>query len=105
MADSSHSLVITPSGIIGKCEHFTEEKMIGSIFTEDIDSSVLKMWNERYDKQKECNLCPLYPTCIRIKMCPNQKKHCSDFIVKIEWNLLILPSNIVTKNGKFTKLN
>lgn len=56
--------------------------MIGSIFTEDIDSSVLKMWNERYDKQKECNLCPLYPTCIRIKMCPNQKKHCSDFYRK-----------------------
>ena len=82
MADSGHSLVITPSGTIGKCEHFTEEKMIGSIFTEDFDPLVLKMWNERYDRQKECSSCPLYPTCIRIKMCPNQKKYCSDFYRK-----------------------
>lgn len=82
MADSSHSLVITPSGTIGKCEHFTEEKMIGSIFTEGFDPLTLKMWNERYDRQKECCSCSLYPTCIRIKMCPNQKKHCSEFYRK-----------------------
>lgn len=82
MADSGHSLVITPSGKIGKCEHFTEEKMIGSIFTEGFDPLMLNMWNERYDRQKECNSCPLYPTCIRIKMCPGQKKYCSDFYRK-----------------------
>lgn len=82
MADSNHALVITPSGLIGKCEHFTEEKMIGSIFTEGFDPLVLQMWDERYDRQKECSSCPLYPTCIRIKMCPNQKKHCSDFYRK-----------------------
>lgn len=82
MADSDHSLVITPSGIIGKCEHFTEEKMIGSIFAEGFDPLVLKRWNERYDRQKECNSCPLYPSCIRIKMCPNQKERCSDFYRK-----------------------
>lgn len=82
MADSNHALVITPSGLIGKCEHFTEEKMIGSIFTEGFDPFVLQMWGERYDRQKECNSCLLYPTCIRIKMCPNQKKHCSDFYRK-----------------------
>lgn len=82
MADSGHSIVITPSGIIGKCEHFTEEKMIGSIFMEGFDPLALKMWTERYDRQKECNSCILYPTCIRIKMCPNQKKYCSDFFRK-----------------------
>jgi radical SAM protein with 4Fe4S-binding SPASM domain len=103
MADSSHSLVITPSGIIGKCEHFTEEKMIGSIFTEDIDSSVLKMWNERYDKQKECNLCPLYPTCIRIKMCPNQKKHCSDFYRKDRMESLNIAIKYCYKEWKIHK--
>lgn len=82
MADDEHALVITPSGTIGKCEHFTEEKMIGSIFTENLDPIVSKMWSERCDRQKECNSCPLYPTCIRIKMCPTQKKHCSDFYRK-----------------------
>lgn len=82
MADSNHALVITPSGLIGKCEHFTEEKMIGSIFTENFDTLASKMWIERYARQKECDSCLLYPTCIRIKMCPNQKKHCSDFYRK-----------------------
>lgn len=82
MADSHHSLVITPSGLIGKCEHFTEEKMIGSIFTENFNPLVLKMWSERYARQMECDSCLLYPTCIKIKMCPNQKKYCSDFYRK-----------------------
>ena len=82
MADSAHSLVITPSGLIGKCEHFTEEKMIGSIFDDGFDPIALKKWSERYERQNECNICPLYPTCIRVKMCPNQKQKCSDFYRK-----------------------
>lgn len=79
MADSGNSIVITPNGITGKCEHFTNEKMVGSIFTEDLDKEVLKNWAERYERQEECNSCVLYPSCIRIKMCPNQKKYCSQF--------------------------
>lgn len=79
MADSNHSLVITPSGMIGKCEHFTEDKMIGSIFSDDLDMSTIKLWKERHSSQSECYTCVLYPTCIRIKMCPNQKQQCSDF--------------------------
>ena len=79
MADSEDSVVITPSGLIGKCEHFTDEKMVGSIFKEDFDSLALKMWNDRYHRQKECYSCSLYPSCIRIKMCPNQKQKCSVF--------------------------
>lgn len=82
MADSAHSLVITPSGLIGKCEHFSEEKMIGSIFTDEIDTLAVQMWKERYERQKECDSCPLYPSCIRIQMCPNQKTYCSDFYQK-----------------------
>ena len=103
MADSGHSLVITPSGKIGKCEHFTEEKMIGSIFTEDFDPLVLKMWNERYDRQRECNSCPLYPTCIRIKMCPNQKKHCSDFYRKDRMEFLSIAIEHYYKEWKTHK--
>lgn len=82
MADSDDSIVITPSGLIGKCEHFTNERMIGSIFNENFDPQTLKMWSERYERQKECNTCPHYPSCIRIKMCPNQKQTCSDFYRK-----------------------
>lgn len=82
MADSPHSIVITPTGRIGKCEHYTDEKMIGSIFVEGLDASTLNMWEERYEMQEKCNSCPLYPSCIRIKMCPNQRKHCSDFYQK-----------------------
>lgn len=82
MADSDHSFVITPSGIIGKCEHFTDENMVGSIFSEEFNTLALKMWKERYEPQKECYSCALYPTCIRIKECPNQKKYCSEFYQK-----------------------
>lgn len=79
MADSEDSIVITPSGLIGKCEHFTDEKMIGSIFNEDLDLLTLKQWSERYERQNECNACSLYPSCVRLKMCPSQKQKCTDF--------------------------
>lgn len=82
MADSDDSIVITPSGLIGKCEHFTDKKMIGSIFNESFDMLALNMWRERYERQNECYTCPHYPSCIRIKMCPNQKQKCSDFYRK-----------------------
>lgn len=105
MADSGHSLVITPSGAIGKCEHFTEEKMIGSIFTESFDPLVLKMWTERYDRQRECNSCPLYPTCIRIKMCPNQKQYCTDFYRKDRMESLNIAIEHCYKEWKTHKMN
>ncbi|MBD5209093.1 MAG: SPASM domain-containing protein [Bacteroidales bacterium] len=82
MADSDQSLVITPSGQIGKCEHFTDDKMVGSIFSDELDLSTINMWKEKYDTTEECYSCPLYPTCIRLKKCPNQKIRCTDFYRK-----------------------
>jgi len=79
MADSPSSRVITPDGKIGKCEHYSSELLIGSIYDNNTDESMMSKWTERIDRPFECNTCTLYPICCKIKMCPNENPNCNDF--------------------------
>lgn len=79
MADNNESAVVTPLGKIGKCEHFYDKYFVGTIFDTGLDETMMTKWKERYNRQKKCNPCPLYPTCIRLTMCPTQKESCPDY--------------------------
>lgn len=79
MADSPTSRVITPDGKFGKCEHYSSEYLVGSLDGNDIDNEMLYKWAERYGRQEACDSCPLYPVCVRIKMCPNDSPVCYEF--------------------------
>ena len=77
MADNDASVLITPEGGIGKCEHFTYQHLIGSIYNTKTDYREILRWKEQYQPTKKCLECPLYPQCIRIKMCPVEREKCS----------------------------
>ncbi len=77
MADSDSAILIGPTGKIGKCEHYTNEFLIGSIYEEDYDLEMMNKWKETYDVKEKCRTCPLYPQCVRIKMCPEEYENCS----------------------------
>lgn len=77
MADNDDSIVISPTGKIGKCEHYPNEFLIGSIYNDDFDTEMMKKWKETYEASEKCHTCPLYPQCIRIKMCPEEHEYCS----------------------------
>ena len=77
MADNDSSVLITPKGDIGKCEHFTSQHLIGSIYDTKLDYSEILRWKEQYQPTNKCFECPLYPQCIRIKMCPVEREMCS----------------------------
>ena len=79
MADNDYSLVITPDGHIGKCEHFSENHFIGSIYEKDFDCQVINQFKEKHEKLSICSTCALYPSCVRFKMCPSQLEQCQDF--------------------------
>lgn len=80
MADSDTSLVITPNGKIGKCEHFSESNFIGSIYDKEFDQQMISQFKETYEKLPSCNTCAFYPRCVRLKMCPSPIDVCTDFI-------------------------
>lgn len=77
MADNDSSVIITSKGEIGKCEHFTNKHLLGNIYDSKIDSSEFMSWKAQYQPTQKCFNCPLYPQCVRIKMCPEEHENCS----------------------------
>jgi len=75
MADNGHSVVIEPSGHIGKCEHYSEDHFIGHINSEDVDQAMLNSFREYWDEIDACGTCFDYPNCFRLKLCEDNT-HC-----------------------------
>ena len=72
MANSGSSLVVSPLGELGLCEHYSESEFIGSIYKEGFDEKVINSWNERREEYEGlCKNCPLFPSCYRLKKCEN----------------------------------
>ena len=80
MADSAYAYVVTPNGHLGKCEHFSENYLIGTLSDKEFDQQVISQFKEKYENTPLCKTCPLYPSCVRLKMCPSEKEECSDFL-------------------------
>lgn len=77
MADNDSSVIITPKGEIGKCEHFTNKHLVGNIYDSQFDFNEILRWKEQYQPTLKCFKCPLYPQCVRIIMCPEERELCS----------------------------
>lgn len=73
MADSGSSLVITPEGRLGLCEHYTDSNFCGSVDSEELDQTVVASWKELRDPFPECADCFYYPECYVLKRCPNHE--------------------------------
>ena len=71
MADDSNSIVITPDGHLGVCEHFSENQLIGHLDSPERDQEMINSFRERCDELPECASCFYYPDCIRLKKCPD----------------------------------
>ena len=70
MADNGKSIMIAPTGDIGLCEHYSEDHFISHIDSADIvDEEMVAKFRERREEIELCNNCPIYPQCIRLKMC------------------------------------
>lgn len=68
-ADNDQCIVITPTGHLGKCEHYTEDHFVGHIDHEDIDVDMVKRFKERLDETEACATCQAYPICFMLKLC------------------------------------
>ena len=70
MADSDNSIVVSPDGCLGVCEHYSETELIGHLDSPERDQAVINSFRETWDPIAECDTCSLYPACIRLKKCP-----------------------------------
>lgn len=76
MAQNDKSVVISPTGQLGKCEHFSEgEKMFGSIYSDSIDINAVNYWHE-HKRLDACNSCVAYPNCYGVSNCPSYSQNC-----------------------------
>lgn len=79
MVDSDVSEAILPDGRLTSCEHFNEgPEPWGSIYSDERNEETIKKWHEYYEPVEECKTCPLYPTCIKPKLCPGTKPYCRE---------------------------
>ncbi|MBO4220574.1 MAG: radical SAM protein [Clostridia bacterium] len=107
IADSSTCEVILPDGRLGKCEHFSESELIGSIYSPERDMNMVSAWKERKtaEDMPECENCPLYPRCINLKKCEWTRNGCPAYVRMIrirtlEEQLLQKYSNWKTSNAR-----
>ena len=77
MADNDYCEVINPDGSLGKCEHFDGNDLIGNIYSDERDHSLIAAWKETL-RVPQCDSCPLLPRCIPLKKCAWEKDGCSD---------------------------
>ena len=71
MADDSSTIVVTPDGGLGRCEHFSESDLIGHLDSPERDKAMIDSFRQRCDEIPECDNCFYYPECIRLKKCPD----------------------------------
>lgn len=71
IADNDNSVIISPVGFLGKCEHYIDREFFGHIDSEEKDKEVLRRFKERPADIEACATCPYYPQCLRLVMCDN----------------------------------
>lgn len=76
MADDDASEVILPDGRVGRCKHYKDEIVTGSIDNDNRDMNITRAWCERLSTL-ECAYCAIYPTCRKLKMCEWNTQGCT----------------------------
>lgn len=103
MADSDSSLMILPDGKIGKCEHYTDDHYIGSIYSDQIDFDVLKWFKTSRYISKDCETCELRPMCSVPICCQSAGNRCDDMdkamrLQALRYQMQATYDNYVKKN-------
>lgn len=76
MADNEGCVIIFPDGKLTKCENSSPGDAFGDIFGNKYESKV--NIHREYSAPTGCDLCPLYPYCLHLKVCPEEGK-CTSF--------------------------
>ena len=79
IADNNSAVTILPDGKLGKCEHFTDDNYIGSIYSDKLNNSLINDFKITSEIGTKCHKCSLQPKCYPLKKCVNATVECEDF--------------------------
>lgn len=101
MVDDGGSVIITPDGRLGLCEHYENEHFIGNIEEPtNIDMKEVETWKEMSEYTEICEDCPYKPACLKCKLCPDHKI-CSP--AEKEYNLYNIRKSLIAKYNNWEK--
>jgi len=72
MADNTQSVIVLPTGKLGKCDFILDRLFVGSLEQGIHNTQELKLFQERV-VFPACATCPLYPGCIKLKRCEPER--------------------------------
>ncbi|MBR4768852.1 MAG: radical SAM protein [Lachnospiraceae bacterium] len=78
MADDDQAVVIMTDGSLGKCEHYSDSEMFGSIYSDEYDDNQIQKWKERAKPIEACRKCSYAPRCFILRNCESGIAGCSD---------------------------
>lgn len=85
MVDSDNSILISPRGEIGLCEHYTTDHFFSTIDNyEEKNWDEIKAFRTYLEPNELCKTCPLLPNCLRIDLC-HDIRYCDEHVKK--WRL------------------
>lgn len=80
MADGGDSILVSPEGKLGTCEHFISTNFWGDVYDlSKKDYNELNKWRKYEPRIPECDICPIYAECIRPSECMEMKR-CNELI-------------------------
>ncbi len=103
IADDDNCLVIHPNGLIGKCEFFLEDKIVGNIYDAKIEQSKCDLWKKFKKTRLECEKCLHYPICFELDECPICFVGCDSNDIKLKNDLL--DKKIINTYNNFKNYN
>lgn len=91
MADSDCAVAISPLGEVGPCDHALESQVFRTVFSDDIDNSIIDSWKKVFNNPDTCRNCSNFPDCVRLINCPDDGPMlCDDAykMKKLHWHKL-----------------
>lgn len=95
LADNENGVLISPEGKTGRCERHVDDEFDGDIYT----NPTINTWNEYWSPINKCEFCALFPSCLRLKKCPNCEQEC--FKYEREVQLHDLEKQIIARYKKY----
>lgn len=83
LADNSYSVTVLPNGNLGKCDHHSDDEIIGSIYSAKLDNAIISSWKELVKPVDLCKDCPIVPECLNLRKCPDGGSYkCDEYLQK-----------------------
>lgn len=100
MADNDGGVIISPGGDLRNCQHYIQARPCGSIYSGISDREVVNRWKVVFEPDQACKTCPLFPNCIRLKEC-FENRRCLDY--KYEEDISALKASIKNCYKRYTE--